>query len=159
MFGMTLRQFVPIYMKELAVNQCVDVARIRTALNCHILPILGERRLGSLKREDGIDYIAHRRDERAADGTIEREWAVLMRVPNLAVQNENLDKNRLASVPSPKGTRREVTWSVEDLQAMRGNTHLSVPPFKAATDANSNYTPTSVGSAACTDRAVLRTQH
>jgi len=115
----TLRQFVPVYMKELAVNKCVDVARIMTALNRHILPMLGDRRLRSLKREDGIDYIAHRRDEGAAEGTIEREWAVLMRVLNLAVQNEDLDKNRLESVPSPKGARREQTWSVEDLDAMR----------------------------------------
>jgi len=120
MFGVTLRQFVPVYMKELAVNQCVDVARITTALNRHILPMLGDRRLGSLKRENGIDYIAHRREEGAAEGTIEREWAVLMRVLNLAVQNDDLDKNRLETVPSPKGTRREQTWSMEDLEAMRG---------------------------------------
>src|SRR2546422_156089 len=117
---MTVREFVPLYRKELAVTQCVDLARNMTALNRHILPMLGDRRLRSLKREDGIDYIAHRREEGAAEGTIEREWAVLMRVLNLAVQNEDLDKNRLESVPSPKGARREQTWSVKDLDAMRG---------------------------------------
>jgi len=115
-----VREFVPLYRKELEVTQCVDLARIMTALNRHILPMLGDRRLRSLKREDGIDYIAHRREEGAAEGTIEREWAVLMRVLNLAMQNEELDKNRLESVPSPKGARREQTWSVEDLDAMRG---------------------------------------
>src|SRR2546426_2367983 len=109
MFGVTLREFVPVYMKELAVNQRVDVGRIKSALNRHILPMLGERRLGSLKREDGVDYIAHHREEGAAEGTIEREWAVLMRVLNLAVENEDLNKNRLESVPSPKGNRREAT--------------------------------------------------
>src|SRR3989442_13775618 len=81
--GLTLRQFVPVYEKELAVKQCVDVARIKSALNQHILPMLGDRRLWSLKREDGVGYIAHRRAEEAAEGTIEREWGVLMRRLNL----------------------------------------------------------------------------
>lgn len=115
LFGVTLQQFVPVYLKELAVNQCVDVARIRTALDGHILPRLGERRLSSLKREDGIDYIAQRREEGAAEGTIEREWAVVMAVLNLAVQNEDLDKNRLQSVHSPQGTRRERVWKDEEI--------------------------------------------
>src|SRR6266513_2725758 len=89
--GLTLRQFVPVYEKELVVKQCVDLARIQSALN-HILPMLGDRRLRSLKRKDGVDYIAHRREERAEEGTIEREWSVIMRVLNLAVQNDDLDK-------------------------------------------------------------------
>ena len=117
---MTVAQFVPIYEREMAVNQRVDVARNTTALTLHLVPFLGERLLLTLKKEDGFDYIAHRRQEGAAEGTIEREWAVLMALLNSAVENEYLDKNRLRTVRSPKGIRRKRVATQEEIEKIRG---------------------------------------
>src|SRR5207302_825417 len=117
---LTLAQFVPTYEKEMAVNQRVDTARNITALTLHILPFLGDRVLAFLKKEDGIDYIGHRRKEGAAEGTIEREWAVLMAVLNSAVDNECLDKNRFQKVRSPKGERRKRIAEQNEINAIHG---------------------------------------
>jgi integrase len=116
---MTVAKFVPVYERELAVNQRVDVSRNRTALALHIVPFLGHRLLLTLKKEDGFDYIAHRRQEGAAEGTIEREWAVLMALLNSAVENECLDKNRLRTVRSPKGPHRKRVPKLDEIARIR----------------------------------------
>ena len=118
---MTVSQFVPTYEREMAVNQRVDKARNKTVLDLHLVPFLGDRPLISLKKEDGLDYIVHRRKEGAAEGTIEREWAVLMALLNSAVDNECLDKNRLKSVRSPKGNRRKRIAADEEIAKIRGS--------------------------------------
>ncbi len=117
--AMTFAQAVPLYEKELAINQRIDVARTKSILDLHLLPFLGERTLPSLKKEDGLDYIAHRRKEGAAEGTIEREWAVLMAVLNSAVDNECLDRNRLQKVRSPKGARRKRIATSDEIASIR----------------------------------------
>jgi integrase len=117
---MTVSQFVPVYKREMMVNQRVDPSRNKSVLDVHIVPFFGDRPLISLKKEDGLDYIVHRRKKLAAEGTIEREWAVLMALLNSAVENECLDKNRLRSVRSPKGTRRKRIATQEELARIRG---------------------------------------
>src|SRR5205823_6172715 len=96
----------------------VDAKRNLSALRLHIVPFFGHRLLRSLRKEDGVDYIAHRRQQGAAEGTIEREWAALMAVLNSAVDNEYLDRNRLRSIPSPRGDRRERPATGEELDRL-----------------------------------------
>lgn len=58
-------------------------------------------RLADVRMHDSFGYIEKKRAERVAEGTIERECAVLMAVFNLAVECEALDKNRLRRLPVP----------------------------------------------------------
>ena len=65
--------------------------------------------------EDGLVYLEKRRAEKAAEGTIERECAVL----NLAVECEALDKNRLRRLPVPQYVKRErvaESWELQKIQ-------------------------------------------
>lgn len=105
--GMTFGKFAPKYLAKLTSKKLQALDRPTTILHRHLVPFFGLRPLHSLKLEDGIAYIAHRRAQGAADGTIERECGVLLGLLNYAVANEDLDKNRLLSLDVPSGAKRE----------------------------------------------------
>ena len=105
--GLTLAEFAPKYLAKLQSKQLRALDRPTTILHRHLVPFFGLRPLRSLKLEDGIAYIAHRRTQGAADGTIKRECGVLLGLLNYAVANEDLDKNRLLSLDIPVGAKRE----------------------------------------------------
>lgn len=106
MTGLTFAQFVPKYLDRLNGKALAALDRPRTILTRHLVPFFGIRPLHSLKLEDGVAYIAHRRAELAADGTIRRECGVLLGLLNYAVANEDLDKNRLLALDLPAGAQR-----------------------------------------------------
>ncbi len=106
MTGLTFAQFVPKYLDRLNGKALTALDRPRTILTRHLIPFFGIRPLQSLKLEDGVAYIAHRRAEMAADGTIRRECGVLLGLLNYAVANEDLDKNRLLALDLPVGAKR-----------------------------------------------------
>jgi hypothetical protein len=81
------------------VKKRFDLRRPESIINIHLLPRFGDRRLDSLTAaEDGLAYITARLGDKAAPWTIRREWRVLMRILNLAVDFDKLDKNRLKRV-------------------------------------------------------------
>jgi len=106
MTGLTFAQFVPKYLERLNGKGLAALDRPRTILTRHLVPFFGIRPLQSLKLEDGVAYIAHRRAQMAADGTIRRECGVLLGLLNYAVANEDLDKNRLLALDLPVGAQR-----------------------------------------------------
>lgn len=105
--GITFAAFVPKYLAKLRGKNLIAFDRPKTILNRHLLPFFGSRPLDSLRLEDGVAYVAHRRTQEAADGTIKRECGVLLGLLNYAVGNEDLDKNRLLSLDIPSGAKRE----------------------------------------------------
>jgi hypothetical protein len=81
--------------------------------------LVGSKRLADLRLEDGLAYLEKRRAEHAAEGTIERECALLMAVLNLAVECEALEKNRLRRLPVPQYVKRErvaEAWELKKIQ-------------------------------------------
>ncbi|NGZ98468.1 MAG: hypothetical protein CV089_20485 [Nitrospira sp. WS110] len=83
------------------------------------MPRFGERRLDSLTAEDGLAYITSRLAEKAAPWTLRREWNVLMRILNLAVDFDKLGKNRLKRVELPDVEHRQRVATVEELKRSR----------------------------------------
>ena len=69
--------------------------------------------------EDGLAFITARLAAKAAPWTIRREWNVLMRILNLAVDFDKLDKNRLKRVELPDVATRERVATTEELKAIR----------------------------------------
>ncbi len=116
----TLREFLPTYWQALRVKHRVDLRRPETIIEVHLLPRFGDRPLDALTPEDGQSYVAERLDAKAAPGTIRKEWGVLMRILNLAVDFERLDRNRLKRVELPDVARRERIATNEELSAIRG---------------------------------------
>ena len=111
--------FVPTYLQYLRAKRRDSDQRNEKALNLHLLPHFGQKCLADLRLEDGLVYLEKRRAEHAAEGTIERECAVLMAVLNLAVECEALDKNRLRRLPVPEYVKRErvvAPWELQKLQ-------------------------------------------
>ena len=125
----TLRAFLPTYWQALRVKQRVDLRRPETILETHLLPRFGDRPLDSLTPEDGLAYIAARQAKHAAPATIRKEWGVLMRILNLAVDFEKLDRNRLKRVELPTPGRRERVATNEELQAIQ-NKVANRKPYK-----------------------------
>ncbi len=78
-------------------------------------PLFGDRWLDLLTAEDGLAYITARLEAKAAPWTIHREWTVFVRILNLAVDFDKLDKNRLKRVQLPDVSNRERVASREEL--------------------------------------------
>ena len=88
----TFAAFVPTYLQYLKAKRRDADQRNENALTLHLIPHFGSQPLAEVRMEDGLVYLEKRRAEKAAEGTIERECAVLSAVLNLAVECEALDK-------------------------------------------------------------------
>ena len=115
----TFKDFLPLYWQSMRVKERFDLARPQSVIETHLLPRFGQRRLDSFTAEDGLAYITSRLNARAAPWTIRREWNVLMRILNLAVDFDKLDKNRLKRVELPDVENRHRVASKEELMAIR----------------------------------------
>jgi integrase len=112
----TFDAFVPTYLQYLKAKRRDSDQRNEKALTLHLIPHFGLKRLADVRIEDGLVYLEKRRAEKAAEGTIERECAVLSAVLNLAVECEVLDKNRLRRLPVPQYVKRERVAESWELQ-------------------------------------------
>ena len=117
--GPTLKAFLPVYWQAMKIKNRLDLRRPEVAIEIHLLPRFADRPLDSLTAEDGQNYIASRLEAKAAPWTIRREWNVFMRILNLAVDFDKLDKNRLKRVQSPDVANRERVATDEELQAIQ----------------------------------------
>jgi integrase len=117
--SVTLRNVVPLYWQTMHIKQRVALRRPKSILDTHLLPRFGDRPLASLTAEDGLRYITERLNEKAAPWTVRREWNVLMRILNLAVDFEKLDKNRLKRVQLPDVEYRTRMATTQELQAIQ----------------------------------------
>ena len=115
----TFADFLPLYWQTMHVKKRFDLARPESIIETHLLPRFGERPLDSLTAEDGLTYITARLAAKAAPWTIRREWNVLMRILNLAVDFDKLDKNRLKRVELPDVATRERVATTEELKALK----------------------------------------
>jgi hypothetical protein len=98
----TFTDFLPLYWQTMHVKKRFDLARPESIIDTHLTPRFGERRLDSLTAEDGLAYITARLAAKAAPWTIRREWNVLMRILNLAVDFDKLDKNTAEACRTPR---------------------------------------------------------
>lgn len=98
----TLQEFLPTYWQTLKIQKRIDLRRPEIILETHLLPRFGSRPLDALSAQDGLAYISARLEAGAAAGTIRKEWGVLMRILNLAVDFEKIDRNRFKRVQLPE---------------------------------------------------------
>ena len=115
----TFRTFLPTYWQTLKIHHRIDLRRPAIILNTHLLPRFGDRPLDSLTAEDGLSYIAARLDAGAAPGTVRKEWGVLMRILNLAVDFEKIERNRLTRVHLPEANKRTRVATAKELVAIQ----------------------------------------
>jgi hypothetical protein len=115
----TLREAIALYWDTMKVQGRVELDRPETIIQKHLLPFFGGTLLADLIAQDGLNYIKHRQGEGAAVGTIRREWFVLMRILNLAVDYDLLNKNRLKVVHIEKPDSRKRVATTEELLAIR----------------------------------------
>jgi hypothetical protein len=115
----TFKAFLPLFWQTMHVKKHFDLRRPESIIETHLLPRFSERRLDSLTAEDGLSYVTARLDAKAAAWTIHREWTVLMRILNLAVDLDKLDKNRLKRVALPDVANRERVAAMIELRAIK----------------------------------------
>lgn len=124
----TFSQFLPTYWQAFEARGSVDRKRPQAAIDAHLLPRYGDKPLASINTPQvGMDYITSRQRAGAAAGTIAREWNVLMRIINLAVTFDKLDRNRMCHVPRPEPAKREriiERWELAALRDKGGDAHV-----------------------------------
>jgi len=121
----TLSQFVPIYWKVFNIKDRVERTRPENILALHLLPTFGARPLRSLTPLDGIEYVTQRKRDGAAPDTIIREFKLLLRILNLAVQQNILEKNLLKGTPLPNPVKRTRVATDEELTTLASSAHAS----------------------------------
>ncbi len=119
----TFRDFLPFYWDTMRVKKRFDLVRPESIIETHLLPRYAARRLDSFTAEDGLAYITARLEANAAPWTIRREWTVLMRILNLAVDFDKLDKNRLKRVELPDVANRQRVATKEELLSIKQELH------------------------------------
>jgi integrase len=115
----TFKDFLPLFWQTMRVKKRFDLRRPESIIENHLLPRFGERHLDRLTAEDGLAYITARLEAKAAHWTIHREWNVLMRILNLAVDFDKLDKNRLKRVDLPDVENRQRVATIEELVTIK----------------------------------------
>lgn len=116
----TFNAFLPTYWQAFRAKGRVDAVRPEGIIDNHLVPRFGDKPLSEVNDPAvGMDYITARMKEGATAGTIQREWNVLMRIINLAVDFDKLNKNRLKRVPRPTASKRERVVHRWELEALR----------------------------------------
>ena len=126
---LTLVDLLPLFWDSHKIKGRVDSIRPAGILTNHLLCCptcrangkacrhrFGHQPVCLLTAEEGLRYIKDRLQEGASIGTIRREWQVLMRILNLAVLYDKLDRNRLKAVELPQAPRRMRVADEEELQ-------------------------------------------
>jgi integrase len=116
----TFASFIPFYLQRLSAKRATDasIRRNTSIIVTHLVPFFGESRLQDLRLMAGDGYIQERRVAGAAEGTIERECAVLCAILNYAVDCDYLQKNPFKRMAVPQGHKRSRTINQEDLDAL-----------------------------------------
>jgi len=116
----TFAAFVPFYLQRLVAKKATEgsIRRNTSIIQTHLKPFFGETRLHGLRLMAGDDYIRKRRGDGAAEGTIERECAVLSAMMNYAFDCDYLPKNPFKRMAVPHGDKRTRTVTREDLDAL-----------------------------------------
>ena len=126
--SLTFAEFIPTYRQYLKAKRPTNDGRNEIILARHLIPYFGRKLLSDIRLEDGLAYLESRRAAKigpeenkhaVAAGTIERECSVLMAVLNLAVDVDQLDKNRLKRLPVPEYVKRERVAEAWELLKLR----------------------------------------
>ena len=116
----TIADAVALYRRLAALKDMTALDRNESIANIHLLPFFGAGcELAKLQAEQGLNYLAHRKSQGAAQGTISREWSFFMRLLNLAVDYEKVPRNRLRVIDVPKGDSRKRVATIEELEAIQ----------------------------------------
>lgn len=103
--GTTIADFKASYLAELKERGVLDLNRPERVMETYLIPAFPQP-MQDISYSDGQAYIAKRRKDGAADGTIAREWTILLSLMNFAVKVDEISANPLQGVTAPKsGTR------------------------------------------------------
>ncbi len=111
--GTTIAGFKKSYLAELKERGVVDIQRPERAIDTHLAPAFPQTLL-DITYSNGQAYIAKRRKQGASDGTIAREWTILLSLMNFAAKVGELSANPLQGVTAPKsGARNRMPTEAE----------------------------------------------
>lgn len=78
------------FLNERRVNSRAPLKKLEARIANHLTPFFGSRRMANITTTDVRAYIARRKEEGAANGTVNRELTILKRMFSLAIQAEKL---------------------------------------------------------------------
>lgn len=103
--GATIADFKKSYLAELRERGVIDLRRPERAIDTYLIPAFPQA-MQDIAYSDGQAYIAKRRKEGASDGTIAREWTILLSLMNFAAKVGEIPANALQGVTAPKSGAR-----------------------------------------------------
>lgn len=111
--GATIADFMKSYLAELRERGVIDLRRPERAIDTYLIPAFPQP-MQDIVYSDGQAYIAKRRKDGASDGTIAREWTILLSLMNFAAKVGEIPVNPLQGVTAPKsGARNRMPTAAE----------------------------------------------
>lgn len=103
--GATIADFKASYLAELKERGVLDLNRPERVIESYLISAFPQP-MQDISYSDGQAYIAKRRKDGASDGTIAREWTILLSLMNFAVKVDEISVNPLQGVTAPKSGAR-----------------------------------------------------
>lgn len=94
----TFSDLEQMIMDDYRVNGQKSIGDVEWRIRCHLRPFFGHKKAHDITTADVKAYSAHRQEEEAKNGSINRELAALKRMFNLAMQAERI--TRKSYIPS-----------------------------------------------------------
>lgn len=88
----TFSDLEQMIMNDYRANGRQSLGDVEWRIRCHLRPFFGHKKAHEITTADVKAYIAHRQEEEAKNGSINRELAALKRMFNLAMQAEKITK-------------------------------------------------------------------
>ncbi|MDP3092840.1 MAG: tyrosine-type recombinase/integrase [Nitrospira sp.] len=112
--GTTMADFQASYLSELKERGVLDLKRPERVLETYLVPAFPQP-MRDISYSDGQAYIAKRRKKGASDGTIAREWTILLSLMNFAAKVGEIPANPLQGVSAPKSGVRDRMPTAEEI--------------------------------------------
>src|SRR5262245_30885149 len=88
----TFEDLTAMILDDYRINGKKYFSYVEWRISCHLRPIFGHKKAHEITTADVKAYIAHRQEEGAKNGSINRELAALKRMFNLALQAEKITR-------------------------------------------------------------------
>jgi integrase len=88
----TFEQLAEMILEDYRINGRKSRGDVEWRIRCHLRPFFDQKRAHEITTADVKAYIAHRQEEGARNGSINRELAALKRMYNLGLQAERIIK-------------------------------------------------------------------
>lgn len=118
---MTISDLADVYITEYVERHLKISARnsVKIAVNKHIKPIIGDKKVTKLKRMDVQQWVNHISDQSLAPKTVRNYYSALAGMMQFAIDMNIVDDTPCKNIRLPKGGKKEMAYyTIDEVKAL-----------------------------------------